>query len=389
MNFELKLAWKYFRARRKSLARLTAFVAVVGIAVGVASLIAAQSLARGFQDEMRDKILANNAHVAVSLVNGAEIENWREIIKQFETGENVSRIEPTAFASAIIIAQTETSYALLKVRNSIENGNPRVSVGAAAKNSDITIGAKLAEKLNLKSGDAAEILTIDNQTPVRVRVAETFETGLYDYDAAWIYVSPEFFASLHQRRDFVPEVLNVSVKDIFKADATAREMRAKLGENFKIIDWQQANKPLFAALSLERKVSLAIISLIVFVAVLNITTTLSLLAGERKLDIAVLQTCGAKKKSLLLIFLLEGLFLGLIGVTVGVIAGLTICAAGNYFKIINLSAEVYALNYIPFHPNLMNVLLISLIALALSLIAAAFPAYRASRVKPLENLRNQ
>ena len=338
---------------------------------------------------MQDKILANTAHISISMADGAEIENWQNVKSRLETTENVIEVEPTAFENALIITDTTTAYALLKVQNLTVNRNPRVSKDVETKGSNIAVGVKLAEKLNLKIGDSAEILTLENRTPSRVHIANTFETGLYDYDAAWIYVSPEFFAHLRDRPDFVPDVLSVSVKDIFKANETAAKIRENLGVNFKVIDWQESNQPLFAALSLERKVSLAIISLIIFVAVLNITTTLALLANERKLDIAVLRTCGAKTKSLITIFLFEGLFLGTIGVLCGVMTGLTICAAGNYFKIINISAEVYALNYIPFHPNSANILLISLIALALSLIAAAFPAYRASRVKPLENLRNQ
>ncbi|MDQ3373630.1 MAG: FtsX-like permease family protein, partial [Acidobacteriota bacterium] len=188
---------------------------------------------------------------------------------------------------------------------------------------------------------------------------------------------------------FSPAILSVSVKNIFKADKIADRIRAKLGENFKVIDWQEANQPLFAALSLEKRVGLAIFALIIFIAALNITTTLALLVNERKFDIAILRTCGVKTRSLILIFLLEGLFLGFSGTFFGVILGLLGCFLGNYFKIISLSAEVYSLNYIPFHPDTTNVLLIISITYVLCLAAAAYPALRASRVKPLENLRRQ
>ena len=158
-------------------------------------------------------------------------------------------------------------------------------------------------------------------------------------------------------------------------------------ETFQVIDWQEANQPLFAALSLERKVSLAIISLIIFIAALNITTTLALLVNERRFDIAVLRTCGAKGKTLMLIFLLEGVLIGIIGIISGVILGLLVCFFGNYFKLISISAEVYSLSYIPFHINFFSVLLIALTALIICLLATVYPAYRASRLKPLDNLR--
>ena len=385
MKFEFKLALKYFRARRKSLARFTSIVAVIGIAAGVASLIVAQALARGFGDEMRDKILANTAHVSVFSSDGAEIFDWHEIKGELERMENVVGVEPTTYGNAVIIGETETSYAILKVQSSkLESG-----IYNQLSGSEITVGARLAEKLNLKIGDAAEIATLDRQAPSRVRVAEIFTTGLYDYDATWVLVAPENYASLHGRGEFAPSVLSVSVADIYRANEAAENIRKNLGGNFRVVDWQEANRPLFAALSLERKVAFAVISLIIFVAALNITTTLALLVGERRPDIAVLRTCGARSQSLMTIFLFEGVFLALSGIFLGVVFGLTACAAGNYFRVVSLSSEVYALSYVPLRPAGAKVLIVALAAFALCLLATVYPAFRAGRIKPLENLRNQ
>ena len=378
VSFEFKLAYKYFRLRRKSLARFTSVVAVVGIAAGVASLILAQALARGFADEMRDKILANTAHIAVGLKTGDEISDHREIEERLKKIENVRQIVPTAYKNSLITGATESAYAILKV----QTGNDLTG-------SQIAVGARLAENLDLRIGSEAEIVTLENQTPSRVRVAATFETGLYDYDSTWIYLSPEKFAQLRGQPQFVPTILNVSVRDIYKANETAAEIRAALGAEFTIVDWQEANRPLFAALGLERKVALAIIGLIIFIAALNITTTLALLVGERRLDIAVLRTCGARTRSLMMIFLLEGLFLGSIGILAGLIFGLAGCFLGNYFRIISLSAEVYSLNYVPLRPEISSILWTLLSALFLSLAACLYPALKASRIKPLENLRTQ
>jgi len=377
MSFELKLAFKYFRVRRKSLARFTSIVAVVGIAAGVASMIIAQSLARGFADEMRDKILANTSHVSVFLKDGGEISDWQTFQTNLEKLENIKEISATTYENAFLIGETSVNYVTLRV-NSNQSG--------------IAIGAKLAEKSGLKVNDRAEIITLENGIEPkrnRVRITETFETGLYDYDSTWIYVSPEIFAQFHGQPQFTPTILSVSVKDIYASGETAQKIRGELGEKFKVVDWQEANRPLFAALSLERKVSLAIISLIIFIAALNITTTLALLVNERRLDIAILRTCGAKTVSLIKIFLLEGLFLGFIGIFFGVILGLFSCFVGNYFKIISLPAEVYSLSYIPLRPEVLNILMIIFIAFFLCLTATFYPALKASRIKPLENLRTQ
>ena len=376
MSFELKLAWKYFRARRRSLARFTSVVAVLGIAAGVASLIIAQALARGFADEMRDKILANTAHISVFLTDGAALENHSEIAESLKKIENVRAIEPTAYENSLILGEAGSAYAILKVqaRNNL-------------KGSQIAVGARLAEKMNLKPGGEAEIVTLENQTPSRVRVAETFETGLYDYDSTWIIITPEKYAQLRGQPQFVPTTLNVSVGDIYAAGETADRIRAGLGARFRVLDWQEANRPLFAALGLERKVALAVICLIIFIAALNITTTLALLVNERRLDIAILRTCGARTRSLATIFLLEGLLLGFLGTFAGLVFGLAGCFLGNYLKIISLSAEVYALEYIPLRPEISSVLTVLASALVLSLAACLYPALKASRIKPLENLR--
>ena len=399
VDFELKLAWKYFRARRKSLARLTAIVAVAGIASGVAALIVAQALARGFADEMRDKILANTAHITVFRIDGAGISDWENRKANLEKIENVKAVQATTYESALITGQKSTGYCILRA---VENPESRIEKKSepvpgsrqlsTPDSINISIGAELAEKTGLVIGDKAEIIFPDGdfapQTS-RVSIREIFRTGLYDYDSTWIRVAFEDFAKLSGKSNFAPTVLSVSVGDIYAADKTSEEIRRSFGEDFKAIDWQQANRPLFAALSLERKVSLAIISLIIFIAVLNITTTLALLVNERRPDIAVLRTCGARARSLITIFLLEGSFLGIAGIVLGSLIGLLLCFAGNRFRLISLPSDVYSLSHIPLAPRISDVLLIAATAFALSLAATVYPAFRAARIKPLENLRNQ
>ena len=390
MCFELKLAWRYFRARRKSLARFTSLVAIVGIAAGVASLIVAQALAQGFSDEMQDKILANTAHISIFLKDETKISDWRRIKFELEKFENIKAVSATTYENSLLVGTQATNYAILRVQNL--DKSEKLTAEDEAAEIEISLGAALAEKAGLKKGDEAQIITLTDETAPHttdVRVTETFQTGLFEYDAAWIYISPEDFARLHQTLDFSPTILIVSVRDIYRAEEVAREIRQKLGENFRVLDWREANRPLFAALSLERKVALATISLIIFIAALNITTTLALLVNERRLDIAVLRTCGARTKNLILVFLFEGLLSGFLGIVAGVVSGLLACAFGNYFKIINLSAEVYSLSSVPFHPQPTDILLIILITFLLCLAATVYPALKASKIKPLENLRAQ
>ncbi len=349
---------------------------------------------------MQDKILANTAHVSIFQTNGASISDWLTVKERLEKTENVKAISATVYESAVIVGAQTTSYAILRIvpnlKSQVSSQTETGTLYLVTKSEDhpieIALGKELAEKTALKIGDDAKIISIENESAPRTQkviVKEIFQTGLYEYDATWIYVSPADFTRLQNQKNFTPTVLSVAVKDIYKANETAAEIRRQLEDNFKVIDWQEANQPLFAALSLEKRVALAIISLIIFIAALNITTTLALLAGERRLDIAVLRTCGARTRQLIFIFLLEGLLLGFFGIFGGVILGLLGCLLGNHFKLINLSKEVYSLSYIPFRPDLETILLIIFVAFILCLAATVYPAYKASRIKPLENLRQQ
>lgn len=381
MSLSVKLAFRYFRTRRRSLARFTTLAAITGIAAGVASLIVANALARGFADEMQDKILTNTAHIAVSMKDGGEILNWQEISGQLQTFDNVERVSPTTYTNSIIIGGEAVSYAILIARDRKPETENRI---------EIEVGEKLASKIGAKAGGEVELVTLQNQTEPRrsrVFVENILKTGIYDYDSTWIIISTGDFAALNRQDEFAPTILNLSVKDIYETSGTAETIKAALDRNFQVIDWREANEPLFAALSLERRVSLLIISLIIFIAALNITTTLALLVSERRFDIAVLRTCGAKSRILVSIFMIEGLLIGFIGIFFGVAGGLLACSAGNYFKLVSLSEQVYALSFIPFHTSLSNVLTIVLAAFIICLLSTIYPAYRAVRIRPLDNLR--
>jgi lipoprotein-releasing system permease protein len=307
--------------------------------------------------------------------------NANQISEKLKQIENVETVSPTTFTNSIIIGEQSVNYSILISKDRKPKTKNQIS---------ISLGEKLAEKIGAKVGDEIELVTLKNQTePKRsnVFVSEIFSTGIYDYDSTWIYASAEDFALINDEKVFAPTILSVSVRDIYKTNETTEKIKAIFDGTFQIIDWQKANQPLFAALSLERKVSLVVISLIIFIAALNITTTLALLVNERRFDIAILRTCGAKGKTLIAIFLFEGILIGAIGIIFGLVFGLLICFLGNYFRLVSLPEQVYSLSYIPFHVEFSNVFFIVLVALSICLSATVYPAFRASRIKPLDNLR--
>lgn len=259
------------------------------------------------------------------------------------------------------------------------------------------LGAELAARTGLRAGDVAQIISGDSQlTPLglaprfrRLRVAGVFRSGLYEYDATWIYVSlatASSFAGAEEPQS--ASVISISVADIYGVGAVAAQVRALAGDAYTTVDWQEANRPLFAALALERRMGALIIALIILIATLNITTTLVLVVVERRADIAILSAMGARPTGIMLIFMIEGALIGLIGALAGVALGLAACLAGDRYKLVSLPADVYSLSNVPFHPRATDVLLAALVAFLLSLLATLYPARAAARVRPAEALRD-
>lgn len=383
MPFEIKLVTRFLLSRKRSLVKFTSAAAIAGLIAGVASLIIAQALARGFQMEMQEKLLANTAHIAVFRHDRLDINDWDRLINELKRIGNVKGIDPAASESIFLIGPSFVDSAVLQT-------SPLAEAGAGNGLVRVSVGSELAVRFGFQIGGEAEVVLLKNGTEPqrsRVQISEIFKTGLYDYDSTIVRVSTQKFATLNGDNQFSPRSLNIQVKDIYRSDETAQMISVALGNEYRVIDWQEANRPLFAALSLEKKAALAIISLIILIAVLNITTTLALLVNERRLDIAVLRTCGAKTRSLVLIFVLEGMLLGLIGVAGGTILGLCGSWLANYGRLISLPAEVYSLSYIPLRSNVGDILTVAAVSLGLCFIATIYPALAASRMKPMENFR--
>jgi lipoprotein-releasing system permease protein len=288
----------------------------------------------------------------------------------------------------------------------------------------VIVGAELGARTGLRHvGDEGWLITgqrffeppfFVTQTN-RVRVAGVFRSGLYEYDSTWVYKaltdanSPEGASTNAPERAStkvpegaltkVPEgasakapsapVISIETADIYRTAEIARRVRDALGPTFKTVDWQEANAPLFAALQLERRTVALIIALIMFVAALNITTTLVLVVVERRADIAILGALGARPRSIMLIFMCEGAIIGATGALCGVALGLAACYTGERFKLVSLPADVYSLSAIPFHPHAPDVLAAALIAFIISLLATIYPARAAARLRPAEALRSE
>ncbi len=407
MPFELFLAFRYLRSRHKrGLARATALAATSGIAVGVAALIVALALANGFREEMRDKILRGTAHLTVMRTDGQPMHNYTQLAARIRQVGGVASAAGTTYDGAVATGPKGSAYAVLRgvdgtaaaggeVRSWITEGSfePLLEVPTEKVLSppNAIIGAELATRMGLHVGDTVELFPVNTSAVARsnrlVHVAGIFRSGLFEYDSAWVYLSLDtaaaFTGSAH-----AASLISVQVTDIDKVKSVAGDIKTVLGSSYIVVDWQEANRPLFTALGLERRMGLFIVGLIVVIATLNITTMLILVVVERRRDIAILNAMGAGGRSISGLFIIEGAIIGTLGAFSGVVLGLVTCFIGNRYKLVSLPADVYSISSVPFRAHLNEVALAVVIAFALSIVATLYPARAAARMRPAETLRD-
>jgi len=409
MPYEIFLALRHLRSRqRRRLARVTALIAVVGIAVGVAALIVALALANGFRDEMRDKILRGTAHLTVTRSDGRSMLDYKEVAGRIANVAGVVTATGTTYDGAVVIGPRATAYAVLRgidatsaqttadMAGSLIAGSVDHLRETQAQEQDlpaVVLGAELAARTGLKVGDAAEIIAAhpgfssSNGNKRQVRVAGIFRSGLFEYDSTWIYLPLDTAAAFSGDAP-AASVISVQVENIYDVKHTAAAVRQLLGSSYTTLDWQEANRPLFTALALERRIGVVIIALIILVAALNITTTLILVVMERRRDIAILNTVGATAKSIMSIFVIEGAIVGVLGAVAGVLLGATAVLIANRYQLISLPADVYSISHVPLNLHFRDMAFAALVAFALSIIATIYPARAASRIRPAEMLRD-
>lgn len=409
MPYELFLALRHLRSRQKRrLARVTALIAVVGIAVGVASLIVALALANGFRDEMRDKILGSTAHLTVMRADGQPMQDYQDVAARVASIQGVVNAVGTTYDGAVVIGPRASAYAVLRGIDA-SSAQTSADVGRSLIAGSVTplfetrtlenvppnavLGAELATRTGLKVGDTAEIISANsgfssyNSARRRVRVAGVFRSGLFEYDSTWIYLALDTAAAFAGGAH-AASVVSVQVKNIYDVKQTAAQVRELLGSAYTTVDWQEANRPLFTALALERRIGVIIIALIILIAALNITTTLILVVMERRRDIAILNAMGATGRSIMSIFMIEGAIVGLLGASFGVCLGVVTTMIANRYHLISLPADVYSISNVPLNLQARDLVFAGLVASALSIIATIYPARAAANIRPAEMLRD-
>jgi lipoprotein-releasing system permease protein len=406
MTFEWLVALRYLRSpNRPAVLRLVTLFAVIGVAAGVATLVVALSMNTGFRQAMRDRLLGITAHVNLKPIGPQGIRNYRELMARLSGTPGVRSIEPAVYNTVLLSAggrarglvlkgidpplELRASEALRHIVSGSDNFLPDAD-GVPA----LLVGRLLAGDFGLSAGDYVTVTSPQgNLTPFgllprsrRFRVTGIFDSGFYDYDANWGFVTLPSAQTLAGIGDVV-SLLEIRVVNLDQANEIASRILQNSSKGFTVTTWMDENRALFRALSLEKLVTALFIGLITFVAGLNILVVLTMTVADRARDIAVLMAMGARRSQVRNVFILQGLAVSVAGTAAGLIVGYAFAWIANRWQLIPLNPEVYAIPYVPFHANALDSLWISAAALLISIGATLLPARSAARILPVEILR--
>jgi lipoprotein-releasing system permease protein len=404
--FELFIAGRYLLARRRqAFISVISLISTLGVTVGVMALIIALALMTGLQRELRDRILGSTAHIYVFKAGG--ITDYEKDVARITGVPGVLGAAPSTTEMGLVWSLKSDASAQITVKGIDPALEPGVTEIAGAMKSGsldalaevrnppgVVLGTNLATQLGVALGDEVDVLTAHSTRltpggvtvrPRRASVVGTFSLGLYEFDHAYAFVSLD----LGQRLSGVeaPQQIQVKVAAIDDAPEIAEQLTAMLGPGYTAQDWQQVNKPLFAALWLE-KVGLSIaIGLIVAVAALNIIASLVLLVMEKSRDIAILKTMGLSSDRVMRIFMLQGLIIGLVGTVVGGAGGVIVSSILDKYQLIRISMDVYQVAHVPFVIRPFDLIVVLLSAIVVCFVATIYPSRQAARLDPVQALR--
>lgn len=406
LPFELHVATRYLLAKRKqAFISVISLISTLGVTVGVMAVVIALALMTGLQQELRDRILGSNAHVYVFKQSG--VTDYKAEVEKCVKLPHVLGAAPAIHGMGLASVASKSSA--IQIKGIDPQLEPNVTdLGTAIKSGTvgalrpsgpddrdgILLGKDLAAALGVGVGDSISVLTPNGvispmgmlPVPRRLRVAGTFSLGLYEFDSTYGFVTLETARRLVGSGD-TNEYIQLRLDDIFAAPHVAKLIPQTFGSDYIASDWTEMDKSLFAALALEKiAVSLAI-GLIVMVAALNIVASLILLVMEKNRDIAILKTMGATAKSVTLIFMMQGLIIGLIGTTAGAIGGFAIARILDRYQLIRVPVDVYQVTHLPFTILPLDFTLVILAAILICFFATIYPSRQAARLDPAQALR--
>jgi len=423
LPYEMIIGLRYLRAkRRQRTISLNTFISIAGITLGVAALIGTLGIMTGFKEDLQSKILGTTAHIIVQERGTNDMKNYTDVVQQIEAVPDVIAAAPFIFKQVLITSkssvqgvilrgiQTEQEVQVTDLQANIKFGDlaglkdPSLvppesghllsgqAPSPSANRPGIILGKELSMRLGVFIGDSINVVSpvgaikSFTMTP-KIRpytVVGIFESGMFEYDSSLSYISLEESQKFFGLGDTVTGI-QVKVKDVFLAQTIAQRLEATLGLNFMARDWMQLNRNLFSALKLEKTMMFLLLVLITLVASFNIVGTLTMIVNEKQREIAILKAMGATPRSIMRIFMLNGLVIGLVGTGIGVPLGYSfLWLIQNYWT---FDASVYYISRIPVHILPLDVVLVATSAILISFVATFYPSWQAAKLDPVSALR--
>lgn len=407
LPFEIRVGVRYLKAKRKqALISVISTFSVLGVMLGVMTLIIVLGVMNGFEKDLKDKILGTVSHLVVMSHTSRSIAEWPRIMKRISVLDGVVATTPYIYGQAMLSCQgrvrgiivrgidPRTAGKVIALPNYLERG----SLSALGLGVDglggIIVGNELAMASSLRVGDMVQLISPQGKrTPIgaipRVqsfRVVGIFKSGMYEFDANLVYMDLRQAQQFFEMGEGVTGI-EVKLVDIYSAPKLGSRIEMILGTPFGTRTWQDMYRNLFSALKLEKIAMFVILTFIVLVAAFNIIISLIMLVMEKSRDIAILKALGATSDKIMRIFIAQGMAVGFVGTLLGTVGGLGGAALLARYPIVELPVDIYTISTLPVAIQPLDVLIICVVALTICFLATLYPSLRAARLEPVEGLR--
>ena len=408
-SFEWKIAFRYLRSKKKEgFISIISLFSLVGIMLGVATLIIVLAVMNGFRSELLDKILGINGHITIQSYS-SDIAFYDQIQDDIELIDNVYSVVPTIYSQVMVSSGEKTAGAIVKAIDYNDISNiPKIDqsldLDIYSEIEGLLIGSGMSRNLMLGMGDTLTLISPKgSQTPFgttpRIKsypITGIFNIGMSEYDSNFVYMPLKEAQKYFSKKDKV-NTIEIFLDKPEELDPALIKIREIVDGVAYVSSWKEQNKTFFTALEVERDLMFIIVSLIVLVAGLNIISSLIMLVKDKNSDIAILRTIGASKSSIIRIFFISGSSIGVAGTTLGVIIGVIFCENIDAIRLFIskitgtelFSPEMYYLAKLPAEIDNYELLSVITMALSFSILASIYPSWKASKIDPVEVLRNE
>jgi lipoprotein-releasing system permease protein len=405
MGFVWTIASRYLRSKRRlSFISLISLLATGGVFIGVAALTIVLSVMNGFEDQVQRRIAGTNAHIAVLASDDRAIAVTDSLARRVHEVLPEARMAPFVYAKAMVVSRHGIDGMVVKgvdpgAESHVTEIMARLSPPAAPLDGGdlpgIGIGQELALRLRVVPGDVI-LLSLPTEEPggvlggmprvKKVRVSSIFRSGLYEYDSSFgivrLETAQEFFGLGR-----LATGLEMRIPDMFRAREVSRTLELTLGPEYRVTNWIDLNRNLFSWMRIEKAVMFTILILIVLVAAVNIVSSLVMLVLEKRRDIGVLRTMGVTPRGIMRIFLVQGMLVGLVGTSMGLVTGFGVSYLLGRYKLLKLPGEIYFIDTLPVKMEWTDFLFVAVAAAVTCFFASLYPAWKAARLAPVDAIR--